>query len=165
MKRAMKDEKGIAMVLAITLTGLLSSLGLYLIMESGTSYRITKAMVRSESALNLADGGTQLGMRCINRNTPSPGFQQLTNPTIQPIGGLPSYMTAPLSLGGGTIARSVDYVGYNTTPPPGWMLNWQGYSSFHSLHYRSRGQASIPLPASQGNAQSNVSVLALKVTR
>lgn len=161
----MKDEKGIAMVLALTLIGLLSSMGLYLIMESGTSYRITKSMVRSECVFNLADGAVQLGLRCITTSAPSPTYQQLSNAVIQPItAGLPSYMVNQ-NLGQGSFSPTLNYVGYTTTPPPGWMMNWQGYSSFYSLYYNSRGQATIPLPNSQGNALSNVSVLALKVSK
>ena len=161
----MKDEKGIAMVLAITLIGLLSSMGLYLIMESSTSYRITKSMVRSESAFNLADGGAQLGLRCIRSSPPTPGYQQLTSSTTQPMQDrLPGFMVVQ-NVSGGSVTPTVEHVGYKRTPPPGWMINWQGYSAFHSVFYRSRGQAAIPLPAAQGNAQSRVSILVLKVTR
>lgn len=160
----MKDEKGIAMILAITLTGLLSSLGLYLIIESGTSYRVTKSMVRTESVFNLADGGVQLGLRCISNSAPSPAYAELSSPEIQSIQNMPSYM-AVQSFGGGSVMPSVDYIGHKTTPPPGWMLNWQGYSSFFSLDYRSHGQATIPLPNSQGNALSRAGALVLKVVR
>jgi hypothetical protein len=37
------------------------------------------------------------------------------------------------------VVPGVDFVGYRTTPPPGWMLNWQGYSSFHGVFYRPSG--------------------------
>ena len=167
----MKDERGIAMVLAISLIGLLSSLGLYLIMESGTAYRTTKSMVRSETAFNLADGGVQLGLHCISTSAPSPSYAELSNPVIQSIQkGLPSYMTAQ-SVGDSpgekkpTVTPSIDYVGYKTTPPAGWMVNWQGNSSFYSLYYRSRGQAAVPISESQASALSRVGALVLKVTR
>lgn len=167
----MKGEKGVAMVVAITLIGLLSSLGLYLILESGTSSRISKSMIRSEEAFNLADGGSQLGIYCISKSPPSPSFGQLQSTSIQtiPTTQLYKYMqAATLGSGGstGTYTPTIDYVGRKSTPPPGWMLNWQGYSNFYSLTYRARGQGSIPLPASQGGAaQSRVSSVALRVMR
>jgi hypothetical protein len=162
----MKDERGMAMILAITLIGLLSSLGLYLILESGSSYRATKSMVRTESVFNIAEGGVQLGLRCIGNHAPSPSYTELVSSDILPVRkGLPAFMVEQ-AIGGGTLLPTIDYVGYKTTPPPGWMINWQGYSSFHSLFFRSRTQASIPLPASQGgNAVSRISSFALKVTR
>jgi Tfp pilus assembly protein PilX len=161
----MKNEKGLAMVLAITLIGLLSSLGMYLIVESGTSFRITKAMERSEQAFNMAEAALQLGLRCIRNSPPSPSFTQLQSTTTVEIPvGYPSFMKSQ-SFGGGTITPYVDYVGYRTTPPPGWMLNWQGYSSFYGLYFQSRGQSQISLPGSQGSSQSRIVSFALKVTR
>jgi Tfp pilus assembly protein PilX len=71
----MRNEKGIAMVLAVSLIGLLTSLAVYLMAESGTSYRITKAMNRYESCFNLAEAGLQLGLRCVRRSAPSPSYQ------------------------------------------------------------------------------------------
>lgn len=161
----MRSERGIAMVLAITLMGLLSSLGIYLVVGSGTSYRISKAMQRSEIAFNMADAAVQLSLRAIRNSPPSPSFGQLNSTDMQPItDGLPSYVSQQ-NLGGGAVTPNIDYVGYKTSPPAGWMINWQGYSSFHSMYLRARGTASIPLPTSQGNAQSAVSALSLKVTR
>ena len=161
----MRSEKGIAMVLALSLIGLLSSLGLYLIMGSMTSYRTTSAMQRSESAFNLAEAATQLGLRCLFKSSPSPSFLELNSSTILPVQTGLDYMAPQSNLGGGTIIPNVDYIGYKITPPPGWMLNWQGNSSFYSLYLRSRGQASITLPASKGATQSTVTALVLNVTK
>jgi len=165
MMKVVGNQRGIAMVLAISLVGLLSSLGVYLIWESGTAFRMTKAMNRYESAFNLAEAALQLGLRCIRRSAPSPNFQQLNSGTVQTISeGVPSYIAAQ-SMGQGTITPRIDYLGYRTTPPPGWMLNWQGYSSFHGLYYRPVGQGSVPLPSGKGNAQSTVGAVTLKVAR
>lgn len=164
----LRNEKGLAMVLAITLVGLLSSLGIYLILQSGAALRMTKAMVRHETAINLAEAGLQLGLRCIRSAPPSPSYEQLTtsnSTTIRPITeGIPSYL-ARQNFGAGSISPRIDYIGYRTTPPAGWMLNWQGYSSFHAVYYRSMGDARIPLPAELGDTQSLLSTLALRVNR
>lgn len=187
----MRSQKGIAIVLVITLMGLLSSLGLYLILGSNASYRMTKAMQRSESAFNLAEAATQLSLRCISKSVPFPSFEQLNSSLILPIKtGLPYYMKKLENLGGvpGTSTPTIDYVGYKTIPPVGWMLNWQGSSSFTSLYLRAKGHSEISLrkiaqtsaqtttqttttPSSplwgtaQNPAQATVTVLVLKITK
>jgi|WetSurMetagenome_2_1015567.scaffolds.fasta_scaffold05061_7 hypothetical protein len=162
------NEKGLAMVLAITLVGLLSSLGVYLILQSSAALRMTKAMGRHEVAVNMAEAGLQLGLRCIRSSPPSPSYEQLTtsnSTTIKPITeGIPTYI-GKQNFGAGSIDPRIDYIGYRTTPPAGWMLNWQGYSSFHGVYYRSVGEARIPLPAIQGDTNSILSTLALRVSR
>lgn len=165
MTNLIRNQRGLALVLAVSLVGLLSSLGVYLIWESGTAFRMTKAMARYESAFNLAEAALQLGLRCVRRSAPSPGFQQINSATVQTIqDGIPDYISSQ-SLGQGTITPRIDYLGYSTTPPPGWMLNWQGYSSFHGVYYRPVGQGIIPLPSTRGNAQSTVAAITLKVAR
>ncbi len=172
------SEKGLAMVLAITLVGLLSSFGIYLILQSGAELRMTKALARHEAAVSCAEAGVQVGLRCIRSSPPSPTFNELSGTAsgnIMAISeGLPSYMgtksypenppstwTAPL----GTVTSRIDYIGYKTTPPAGWMLNWQGYSSFHGVFFRPVGNASIPLATSQEFANSVLSTLTLRVSR
>jgi hypothetical protein len=165
------SEKGLAMVLAITLVGLLSSLGIYLILQSSAALRMTKAMVRHEGAVNMAEAGLQLGLRCIRTSPPSPAFDELASSnsgTIKSIvEGLPTYLgkqNYPIgSLS--TIESRIDYIGYRTTPPAGWMLNWQGYSSFHGIYFRPVGNARIPISSSQGDANSILSTLTLRVSR
>lgn len=161
----MKSEQGIAMVLAMTLLGLLSSLGIYLVLGSGTSYRIAKSAQRVESSMNLADSAVQLGLRCVKKSPPSPSYLELTSEAIQPVtAGLPTYMKQQ-SLGAGVLTPYIDYIGYKSTPPPGWMINWQGYSSFYSLYLRARGTATITVTTAQGNTQATASCLVVKVTR
>lgn len=157
------------MVLAISLVGLVSSLALYLMMGSNNAYKTSKTIARHESALNLAEAALQLSLRCIRRSAPSPNYTQLTSvgssSTVSAItSGLPSYITSQTA-GIGTLTPAVDYVGVQTVPPAGWMLNWQGYSSFYGVYYRPRGSGVVALPSSQGNATATVSVLAEKVTR
>jgi hypothetical protein len=166
------NQKGLAMVLAITLVGLLSSFGVYLILQSGAALRMTKAMVRHEGAVNLAEAGLQLGLRCIRTSPPSPTFTELASAnsgTLKAITeGLPSYLgkhNYPKSDSKSTIESRIDYIGYKTTPPAGWMVNWQGYSSFHGVYFRPVGDARIPLPSSQGEANSILSNLTLRVSR
>lgn len=164
----LKDDKGIAMVLSVCLIGILSSLGVWLILQSGTASRVTKATTRHETAFNLADGGLQMAMRCIRTGTPSPNYQQLTstaNAITAITNGLPSYI-AQTNLGAGTMTPEIRYVGYNTSPPPGWMISKQGYSNYYSMYYESRGTGVIPLPVSQrGNATTAVYSICLKVAR
>ena len=169
-----RDEKGIAMVLAITLVGLLACLGLYLILESDSTFRTTKAMDRYERAFNLADGGVQLGLKCVRSSAPAPTYGQILGtgaiPSPFPTAALPSYMQVPPAFGSGaSITPYLDFIGYRTVPPPGWMVNRQGYSQYHGVFYRPRSQGQITLPslnnAGDNNAVSITSSVALKVQR
>ncbi|MHC1745022.1 MAG: hypothetical protein AB9873_18620 [Syntrophobacteraceae bacterium] len=138
---------------------------------------MTKAMTRHEVALSYAEAGVQLGLRCIRSSPPSPTFNELSSAasgTITAITeGIPSYMgtkTYPenpphSTTVQGTVVSRIDYVGYRTTPPAGWMLNWQGYSSFHGVFFRPVGNANIPLGNSQEFANSVLSTLTLRVNR
>ncbi len=166
MTTVVRNQKGLAMVLAVSLIGLLTSLGVYLLLESNTGFRITKALGRHETALNLAEGGMNLGLRCIAISSPAVTYQELENPDAPaPITtGLPAFM-APQIVGNDTVVPLLDYVGYTNTPPAGWMINWQGSSAYYSVFYRAQGQGTIPLTTARGSATSTVSALSQKVMR
>jgi len=164
-----------ALVLALSLTALLSLLGVWLMYEAGSASRITQAGTRHGAVLNLADGALQLGFRCISQGSPVPSFQNLIadpsssehDPQERRITqGLPGYMNrenAPNDAVG-IMEAEVRYAG-SGGPPPGWMITWQGYGSFHSIYYQPRGIGRIPLTANEGEAKSVVSALTMKVTR
>jgi len=171
LQRLIRNQKGFAMVLAISMIGLLSLFGVWMLMESQTSFRVTASMERREMTFNLAEGALQLDYRCLTDNVPSPSYNQL-NPAgdnetkieresdVTP--GL-SYLAEEQTLGKGTTTPKIRYISYSPNAPPGWMLNWQGSSSFHSMYYRAKGKGRIALE--KGAAQTNLSALMLRVTR
>lgn len=164
-----------ALVLALSLTALLSLLGVWLMLETGTASRVTQAATRHGAALNLADGALQMGFRCISQSSPAPSYGNLIVNTSDPdhdpalrtiTHGLPWFMdrTEAPNDSRGFVEAQVRYAGYGSSPP-GWMLTWQGYGSFHSVYYQPRGIGSIPLTANEGEARAIVSALTMKVTR
>jgi len=162
----LRDEKGMALVLAVSMIALLSMFGVWMLVESQTAFRVTTSMERRQTAFNLAEAALQLDYRCLLDNSISPTYANLTSST--PVDITPSgltYMASEQSLGRGTITPTIQYVSYTTTPPPGWMMNWQGSSSFHGLYFRAKGKGTIPLPSAKGNAEIELSSLILKVTR
>lgn len=160
----LRDEGGMAMVLAICLTGLLSLLGMWLLLQSKTAFRVSTATTRYESVLNLAEAALNLGLRCIKMNTPLPSSAHL-NTSIPKALNVSSPSYAARRLNGGQVTPQIYYSGYDKNPNPGWMLNWQGYSAFHNVHYMCRGEGRIELPSSQGDATTAVVSLAKKVTQ
>jgi hypothetical protein len=169
-----KDEKGIAMVLAVTFVGLLAGLGLYLILESSIAFRMTRAMERHESVFNISEGGVQLGLRYVRSNSPSVNYAQILGggplPTTFPSAHLPSYMQL-VTLGPGSLQPLLDYLGYRTIPPAGWGIGTKthGAQNFHGLFYRPRGEGRIALPslktAGDNDALNRNSNVAFKVQK
>jgi len=53
----LRESKGMAMVLALSLTGLLSLLGLWAVMQSKTAFRVTSATTRYERVFKCAIHG------------------------------------------------------------------------------------------------------------
>jgi hypothetical protein len=161
----LKNEKGFAMVLALSMIGLLTLFGVWMLVEGQTSFRVTASMERRESAFNLAEAALQLDYRCLIESAPSPSYAALVGPPyLLPLTGL-SYMLPGQQLGKGTITPTIWYISYSTIPPPGWMVNWQGSSSFYTLYYQPKGEGTIPLPSNKGNATTTVSALTSRVNR
>lgn len=158
------NEKGLAMVLAIMLVTLLASFGMWLLLETHSGFRITSAFQRIEETFHMAEGACWFSVRAIDTND----LSLPTNPTIDhvKIPATETYMAANQSLGRGHVtpetfsARNF----FNSTSPPGWMLNWQGGSGYHRRFYLSKGESSVPIPA-QGDSKSTLYNLAEKVTR
>jgi hypothetical protein len=162
------NEKGMAMVLSISLVGLLTLLGIWMSTRAITAFRTTKSMTRSEQVVNLADGSLQKGLRCIRTRPLMPSYSQIINedPLTSINTGLPSYVKMNQTLSYGEVDTEILYLGYNTLPPPGWMISWQGYGRYHNAFFEPRGTGRIPLPDSKGGkAKSMVSALVNKVMR
>lgn len=164
-QRLLTDEKGFALVLAVSMIGLLALFGVWMLVESQTSFRVTASMERRESAFNLAEAALQLDYRCLLDAPPSPAYAALAGPPypVTPTGL--TYMLPGQQLGKGKITPTILYISYSTTPPPGWMVNWQGSSAFYSLYYQPKGAGTIALPSGEGNATTTVSALTARLNR
>lgn len=152
------------MVLSLLLIVLLSCFGLWLIFESRSATRITGAFERIGETFHLAEGACWLSVKAIDSESISlPTTSNLSNVTPGD-----SYLSANQSVGKGEITPQIESARdfYNTTPPPGWMLNWQGGTAFYRKFYLTRGQADIPIPSVKGgNARSVLYNLTEKPTR
>ena len=162
----LRNDKGMAMVLALSLAGLLSLLGFWSVAQTKTAFRVTTATTRYESVFNLAEAALQLSLRSVRMNTPFPSSVHLNSsvPVALSSNVLPDYANEA-TLGDGIIKPEVFYTGYDKNPPPGWSLNWTGYSAFHSVNYMCRGEGRKPLPGSQGDAVSSVISFASRITQ
>lgn len=168
--KIIRNEKGVAMLLAVSMIGLLSMVGIWLLLQGRNSVRVTASLERRVTAFTIAEGGMGIAIRCLFDSTPSPSYSNLSGASgvIPYSSGLPTYMQDPSSpnVGKAYMSSGILYVGYSPLPAPGWMLNSQGSSAYHSIYYKALGTGRIPLPAaSGGSAQSQVSEFVVKVSR
>jgi hypothetical protein len=169
ISRQLKNERGIAMVLAISLVALLSLLAIWLMLGTGSAFRITSAATRYEAAFNLAEGALQLSLRCLRVFSPVPSYSNIVTDATLPIQDerLPQYARGDGQepMGKGAMVPRILYIDHNTNPPPGWMANPQGYYRFFSMYYQPRGKGEIQLSTAKGSANTAVAAIAVKVSR
>jgi hypothetical protein len=141
-------------ILVVSLIGLLSVTGIWMIQETAISHRVTTAMVKNEEAFNRAEGALQLAQRCLKATPPSIAFKELisTDPIeIDDAERLPSYIKSPPA---GNVFPEIFYVNYNTDPPPGWAVSKQAYSGFYTVYYMSKGTGKAP--SRKGDAKKEI---------
>ncbi len=158
-----RNEKGLAMVLALLLVTLLACFGMWLLLETHSGFRITSAYQRIEETFHLAEGACWKSIKLIDNST-------IELPTTTPISDVTPSTLIPETLPddpGKKITPGIksarDF--YNTVPPAGWMINWQGGSGYHRDYYLSRGKSEIQMPKSKGNSSSVLYNFAEKVAR
>lgn len=166
-----KGEGGMALVLAILLLTLLASFGLWLMAESQNELKISQSNERREETVHLAEAACWMGVHALNvLGLSLPSSVTLKNVT-------PSSTTYPYlatnqtiqNMTSSTFRFSPDIFSskyfYNTTPPAGWMLNWQGSTSYHTSFYLCRGQGVARLPAGKGSTLSTLFTFVGKPSR
>jgi len=160
-----KSRKGIAMVLAVSLVGLLSLFGVWMIQESTISHRITAALVRKSMSFNMAEGALDLAELCLENEEIPLTFNELMSSgealKIEDTGDrtLPNYIKSPAA----DAVPEIYYMDFSTTPPPGWSLNHQAYSGFYTVYYLAVGRGSTA--SRQGDAQTAVMAFSERTLR
>ena len=161
-----KSRKGIAMVLAVSLVGLLSLFGVWMIQESTISHRITAALVRKSMSFNMAEGALDLAELCLENEEIPLTFKELMSSgealRIEETGDrtLPPYIKNPSDP---NAVPELYYMDFSTTPPPGWSLNHQAYSGFYTVYYLAVGRGSTA--SRQGDAQTAVMAFSERTLR
>ncbi len=148
-----RDESGMAMILALSLTALLTLLGMFLIVESGTTFRMTQSLTRYEQTFNLAEAGLQLSHRCLVEQS-NEWLLGSTTPGTLTVDV--SYMEAAQPAGNGNLTPQIDFI--DSRPVPGWDV-----SKFMGYYYLARGQGAVPMPGIRGDAQKEVMSLFQKM--
>ena len=151
MNQPLRDERGMALVMVTVMMLVMSLTAVWLVNQGVTHFKITRAMTTYESTFNLADGAAQVSLAyLLDHNPPSPNW----NPSIEGrASGLPDYMNNGVQFTDRPFSPQVQpdilWKGYDTKPLPGWMINWQGYSAFHRIHYKARGIGRFNIKRSQ----------------
>jgi len=163
------SQKGAALITALIFLGILSLLAGWAILQSNTGIKISGALKQYDITFNLADGDTNLSINYLKDHTPtSPQWNPAKEVEITQ--GVPSYFKTknsppPPSRLPQIMARHQPFMkwkGYDTSPLPGWMLNWQGYSQFHRVQYIAGGRGESQVSSS---VQTEIDALIVKITR
>ncbi len=163
------DQKGAALIIALIFLGILSLLAGWAILQSTTGIKIAGAIKQYNITFNLADGDTNIAINYLRSHTPSsPKWNPSKEADITQ--GVPSYFKnkdlppPPLRLPR-VPARHQPFMkwkGYDTTPLPGWMLNWQGYSQYYRIQYIAGGRGESQV---NSTIKTEIDAILLKITR
>lgn len=167
------DEKGIALILAILLLTLLASFGIWLMAESQSELRISHSNERREETFHLAESAVWLAVHAVEALSISQNTTSTTISRVTPSNATYAYLSGNQSISNMTSSifkLSPDIFSnrylYNSTPPPGWMLNWQGSTNYHTTFFLCRGRGRALLPdASKGNSTFSLYNFMGKITR
>lgn len=162
--RLVREEKGLAMVLALMLITLLACFGMWLLLETRSGFRVTSSFERIEENSRLAEAACWLSVRALDSlaiNLPPETTLKEVTPTSE------SYLAPDQPLGKGQLTPGIRSARnfYNSIPPAGWMLNWQGGSAYHRCYYLDRGEGVTRMPQSKGDSKSVLFNFAEKVKR
>ena len=161
--RPLGNERGIALVLTILLLTLLASLGLWLMTESQTEVKIVQSNERREETLHLAESACWLGIHALEAlalSLPqSTGFANVTPGRNGSLAYLGTNQTIQ-NMTSATYRLSPDIFSsryfYNQVPPAGWMINWQGSTSYYTSFFLCRGHGVAQLPSTKGSSVSTL---------
>ncbi|ROR01936.1 hypothetical protein [Desulfosoma caldarium] len=159
----LKNDQGMAMVLALSAVALLSILGVWLVVQSGSTHRMTKSVERREAVFNLAEGALQLSWYCLQRESNEKILKNLNkNQDVTPSESVVSYMKADQPVDNQTKASrnlTPRIIFLDAKPVPGWdMTKFRGY------YYLAQGQGEEDLPDQKGGpARSEVVMLVQKI--
>lgn len=159
----LKNDRGMAMVLAISAVALLSLLGVWLVVQSGSTHRVTKSVERREGTFNLAEGALQLSWYCLETESNEKILKNLNKrqDVTPPVSVVP-YMQADQKVDNQTKASRTltpRLTFLDAQSVPGWDM-----SKFRGYYYLAQGQGEEDLPYQKGGpAQSEVVMFVQKI--
>ena len=149
------NQSGMALVLAMIFLVLLTSIGLMLIDQSVTGIKVSSGLRDYDKAFNLADGAGQMSMQYLISRATLDSSDPYANNTATVAGLSGTYMDQTHNLSSGSSYRpGALWMGYDSSPTPGWMLNWQGASKFHKVNLSARGTGSVTTRESNSSVES-----------
>jgi len=158
-----KNQEGIAMVLAVSMIALLSCIAIWLIIESKSNMQTTKAYERTEATNRLAESACWLAVHALDVETPALPTTDLQNLTPNMTPNKP-YLTLH-DLGGGMKLTPQIWSGRDfwSTATVGWSMNQP--SPYCTYHYLGRGAGDMEISSGRGSARSTIVNFVEKVSR
>ncbi len=157
LKHPLRDNRGMAMVLTLSAVVLLSLLVVWLVVQSGSTFRIMKSVQRRDTTFNLAEAALQLSWQCLRTVSSEKILLNLEKKKdVTPANEVP-YMVENQPLGLGKLTPRITFL--DTDVVPGWDM-----SKFRGYYYLARGQGTQSVPAQKGgDAHSEVMIFVQKV--
>ncbi len=162
LRSPLKDNHGMAMVLTLSAVALLSLLGVWLVVQSGSTHRMTQSLERRESTFNLAEGALRLSWRCLQTESNEKILKDLRKKQdVTPVESVP-YMQAKQPVDNQTKASRTltpRLMFLEAQSVPGWDM-----SKFRGYYYLAQGEGREDLPHQKGGpAQSEVVTFVQKI--
>lgn len=159
--RILINQKGMAMVLAVCTVALLSLLGLWLVVQSGSTYRVTQSVERREGTFNLAEGAQQLSWYCLKTLSNEIILKDFRKKSdVTPSEATVPYMRAQQPVDDQTQATKTltpRIIFMDANRVPGWDLN-----KFRGYYYLASGEGVESLPFQKGGAARSETVLLVR---
>lgn len=161
--KVVKNDQGMAMVLTLSAVALLSLLGVWLVVQSGSTHQLTQSVERREGAFNLAEGALQLSWYCLRTESNEILLKDLKKKQdVTPPAGVVPYMQADQPVDDQTKASRTltpRLVFLDAQSVAGWDMN-----KFRGYYYLAHGQGQETLPQPKGGpARSEVVMLIQKI--
>ena len=162
MKRvnnSFNQKKGIALITVLVFMLILMIVAVYLTIQMTTHIRFTSSLKKVEALFSLADGACARAINYLKNNAPLPNKWNLKD-TLLIDKNLPEYLNGTENLFNTVHFKGkIYYHGYDSSPLPGWMLNWSGYSGYYQIYYEALGNAS------DSDSKAEVSALIIRIRR
>jgi len=153
--------QGMAMVLTVCTVALLSLLGLWLVVQSGSTYRVTQSVERREGTFNLAEGAQQLSLYCLEKLSNEfilTDFRKKSD--VTPSESVAPYMKPHQPVDDQTQATKTftpRIIFLDSNRVPGWDMN-----KFRGYYYLASGEGVESLPPQKGGAARSETVLLVR---
>jgi hypothetical protein len=155
------NQHGLAMVLAVSMIALLSTIAVWMILESKSNLQTTKAYERTEATSYLAQSACWFDVRTLDTETPPIKYlgSQLTTVTETTSAPAGKIGTSPVDLGSGrTFTREIKSTNefWGSVSATGGSCAGYNMLEYNPRYYLGHGTGRMEISATRGSARSKM---------